>query len=98
MEGGRKVIVHYLVKMNRAFVCDLYQYEVKKESQRQSKGGGRGGGIVAKLHFAGSHLAPVATFLALRLLTTESLHQRLVSKDMTFHLPTHNLQFALLLL
>ena len=35
--GSQSHRVHYLVKMNRAFVCDLYQYEVKKESQRRGR-------------------------------------------------------------
>ena len=53
----------YLVKMNRAYcLCDLYQYEVKKESQ--SKDLRRGGGIVAKLHYAWSHLAPATLQLS----------------------------------
>ena len=75
---------YILVKMNRAFVCDLYQYEVKKgllythiHFQLQL---GKGGGIVAKLHYAWSHLAP-ATFLLFVFsdYSMESLHQRLVS-------------------
>ena len=73
---------YILVKMNRAFVCDLYQYEVKKGLLythihfQLSKGGG----IVAKLHYAWSHLAP-ATFLLFVFsdYSMESLHQRLVS-------------------
>ena len=70
----------YLVKMNRAYcLCDLYQYEVKKESQ--SKDLRRGGGIVAKLHYAWSHLAPATLQLSSTTTTTTSLwkkrlHQR----------------------
>ena len=69
----------YLVKMNRAYcLCDLYQYEVKKESQ--SKNLRRGGGIVAKLHYAWSHLAPATLQLSSTTTTTslwkKRLHQR----------------------
>ena len=75
----------YLVKMNRAYcLCDLYQYEVKKESQ--SKDLRRGGGIVAKLHYAWSHLAPATLQLSSTTTTTTSLSNEKASSKTTCQL------------
>ena len=61
----------FLVKMNRAFVCDLYQYEVKKGEA----------GLLPNCTMLGAiwHQPPYSSLLLLRLLLpfgTKRLHQR----------------------